>query len=152
MNGINPHKIYHQFKKWLENSFGKDLIYYSTVTIAGKDFKTRNIKEPEFSSRLCGFRVIERIEKYATRHPEIKICRCDDSIFAGSIIVLVPHPMMGISVFFIPQCTSTQNELFLYQDHLVSLIKYLDDMGAAVYPKNGTLENKYTKLLKKKRQ
>lgn len=61
--------------------------------------------------------------------PEIKIVRCDDSNYAGSDLLLIPHPKHGITIMFIPQCTSIQNQFFLYENHYISLVRELNKMG-----------------------
>lgn len=75
-----------------------------------------------------GWDDIEAIEKYTQENPEIKIVPCDDDIHASSIIVLIPHPKMGISFMFVPQLTNVTNRLFLYGAHWEMLIKELNKM------------------------
>lgn len=128
------HKVWHKFDKWLVNTFGKDLYgdwVRNKIKVDGKRriFKYRPFNDLEFSRRLCGYDVIERIERYVKRHcPEIKIVYCDDDVYSGSIILLIPHPTHGISVMFIPQCTSVQNRFFLYGNHYKMLMEELEKM------------------------
>lgn len=85
----------------------------------GKIYRDEN---GNFSSeKMVGYDAMINVEKYAKSHKEIKIIHCDDSVFASSMIVLIPHPKMGISFIFIPQCTSVKGELFLYPNSIASL-------------------------------
>jgi len=73
--------------------------------------------------------VICKIEKYIKSHcSEIRIIRCDDESYSGSILLLIPHPNHGITVMFIPQCTSIQNQFFLYSGHFKQLLQNLSEM------------------------
>lgn len=129
------HRIWHKFDKWLTKTYGKDL-YGEWVRnkIKSPDGKTitlkyRSFNDLEFSKRICGYEVIERIERYVKTHcKEIKIVYCDDEVYASSIILLIPHPSHGISVMFIPQCTTIQNRFFLYGNHFKMLTEELEKM------------------------
>ena len=71
-----------------------------------------------------------KINKYvAKKCHEIKIINCDDSVHAGSDILLIPHHSHGITVIFIPQCTNVQNQFFLYENHYKMLLKALKEMA-----------------------
>lgn len=126
MNSKNTHQIFHSFcdhmKKWYFE-------YYYPVTFNKKrnDFTTSTRKLKAFSSQdMQGYIAITRVENYAKKHPEIEIVRCDDSVFSSSIIVLIPHPTMGITMIYIPQNNKEiKGELFLYPDHSDELIKKL---------------------------
>lgn len=129
------HKVYHKFQKWLVKNFGNDLYgEYKTIRIKQenghyKSFKWRDYNEYELSKRLCGYEVMERIEKYVKRScPEIKIVYCDDDMHATSIILLIPHPSHGITMMFIPQLIGIQNQLFLYGNHHKELMRVLEEM------------------------
>ena len=67
---------------------------------------------------LIGYEDQNLVESYAIEHPEIKVVGVDDDDFCSSILVLIPHPTMGITVLFIPQCTSVQNSFFMYPGHI----------------------------------
>lgn len=83
----------------------------------------------ELSRRLVGYDVMCKVEKFIKRYcPEIKIIGCDDSVYSGSYILLIPHPNHGITLMFIPQCTTIQNQFFLYEGHYNQLIKALEEM------------------------
>lgn len=129
------HKIWHKFSNWLVKTYGNDLHgkwqYMKIKDAKGKvkKFKHRSFNELELSRRLVGYEVMCKVSKYVNRYcPEIKIIRCDDSVYAGSDILLIPHPKHGITIMFIPQCTSVQNQFFLYKNHHDSLIKELSKM------------------------
>lgn len=69
----------------------------------------------------AGDEVLTAVDQYAQEHPEVIVVPVDDDSFSSSSLVLVPHPQMGISALFIPQCTQTQNQFFLYPAHLNAL-------------------------------
>lgn len=129
------HGTYHRFQNWLIKNYGSDL--YSEWKKQKvkqpngryKTFKYRQYNEWELSKRLSGYEVISKIEKYIKRNSrEIKIVHCDDTYYAGSIILLIPHPTHGITVMFIPQLTSIQNEFFLYGNHYEELLEKLKEL------------------------
>jgi hypothetical protein len=94
-----------------------------------KKIKYKEFNEAELSRRLVGYEVLEKMEKYVARHcKEIKVVRCDDSLYAGSRIFLIPHPKHGITMLFVPQCTTIQNQFFLYDNHYKDLMKALKEM------------------------
>jgi hypothetical protein len=129
------HKIWHKFSNWLVKTFGKDLHgEWEIVEITNDDgkivkFKSRSFNELELSRRLVGYDVMCKIERYVKRCcPEIKIIGCDDSYYSSSFILLIPHPRHGITIMFIPQCTTIQNQLFLYDGHFDLLMEELKKM------------------------
>lgn len=87
-----------------------------------------------------GYDMMERVAKFAKKHPEVKITGCDDSYHAGSDIVLVPHidslakdkrdRYWGTTVIVIPQCDGQYPcEFFLYPGHKKDLLKALRDLS-----------------------
>lgn len=130
------HVIWHKFYNWLVKTYGHDLHgpwqYMEGVNQkTGKKFKIkhRGYDENKLSERLVGHEVIEKIERYIKRCcPQIKVINCDDSVYAGSIILLIPHPKHGITIMFIPQCTGVQNQFFLYKQHYNMLMKEMKKM------------------------
>ena len=131
----STHAVWHKFSNWLEKTYGEGLYgewqYSEIVGDNGKKYKWkyRGFNDYELSKRLVGSEVMDKIEKYVKRScPEIKILRCDDDHHATSFLLLVPHPKMGITVMYIPQCTSVQNTFFLYENHCNNLIKALTEM------------------------
>ena len=136
-------QIWHKFSNWMVKTFGKDLHgeweFMEGIGANGKKFKIkhRSFNDLELSRRLTGYEAMCKVEKFVKRcYPEIKIIRCDDSIYAGSDILLIPHPNHGITVIFIPQCTTVQNQFFLYKNHHKELVKALKEMET-VYGKDG---------------
>lgn len=137
------HQIWHKFSNWMVKTFGKDLHgeweFMEGIGANGKKFKIkhRSFNDLELSRRLTGYEAMCKVEKFVKICcPEIKIIRCDDSIYAGSDILLIPHPNHGITVIFIPQCTTVQNQFFLYKNHHKELVKALQEMET-VYGKDG---------------
>lgn len=129
------HGTWHKFSNWIIKTYGKDLHgkwqFLEGTGANGKKFKLkhRSFNELKLSQRMVGHEVIQKVENYVKKHcPEIKIIRCDDSLYAGSTLLLIPHPNHGITVFFIPQCTSVQNQFFLYNGHYNALMKALREM------------------------
>ena len=124
------HKVWHQFERFLIRNYGKDLFgEWKYLDPKNKKIKYRDFDENKLNSRLVGHEVIKKIESYCKRYlPEIEIINCDDSVYAGSIILLIPHHLHGITIMFIPQCTNIQNQFFLYKGHYVALMKKLSKM------------------------
>ena len=94
----------------------------------GVKTKHNMFNELELSRRIVGYEAMTKIRNYAKKNPEIRIVGCDDSVHASSMIVLIPHPTMGITMMFIPQCTGVQNEMFLYPNHYKMLLDTLNEM------------------------
>lgn len=102
-NAEKIHQYYHNFLEFLDEN-GRDL------------------------DDLAGFEDQELVESYASEHPEIKIVGVDDNDFCSSDLVLIPHPTMGITALFIPQCTTIQNRFFMYPGHIFSLEKAITEL------------------------
>lgn len=132
---IKMHQVWHKFEAWLIKSFGPDL-YGKEQSFEVTNHKTGKKRKVTFKPyndlalhhKLIGYEVITKIEKYAIKNPNIKIVRCDDMYYSGSIIVLIPHPQHGITMMFIPQTTKIQNCFFLYQSHYKQLMQTLKEM------------------------
>lgn len=138
------HRIWKKFSGWLVKTYGKDLHggwIKHKIKVDGKQkiLKHRSFNDLELNRRLCGYDVMERIEKYIKRccH-EIKIVYCDDVMYATSMILLIPHPKHGITIMFIPQLTEIQNQCFLYGNHYKKLLSALEEMKY-VYDKDSLL-------------
>lgn len=99
----DTHAVWHKFCSFLEEKLGKD-----------------------WEKKLVGHEVMEMIEEYAVTNPEISLARCDDTMFAGSMLVVVPHKGMGNTVLYVPQLTMVTNQFFLYPSHQQSLIEALN--------------------------
>lgn len=123
------HKVYHKFYNWLYKTYGSDLISNQFLQVGEKTLNYKVYNDFELSKRLIGYEVIGKVEKYCKKYcPEIKIIKCDDADFCGSVILLIPHQDMGITILYIPQCTQIQNQFFLYQNHFNQLTKALEEM------------------------
>lgn len=133
----DTHKTWHRFSNWLIKTYGEDLHgEWQFIEIGKKKIKFRSFNELELSRRITGYEVIERVERYVKSYcPAIRILSCDDDVHAGSTILLIPHPKMGISFMFIPQCTNLQNRFFLYENHCEKLINELTKMKEEIYVK-----------------
>lgn len=129
------HEVWHKFSNWLVKTFGKELHgKWEFTELIGDNgrkikFKHRSFDDLELSRRLVGYDVMCKINRFVKRCcPEIKIIGCDDSTYSGSDIILIPHPKHGITVIFVPQCTTIQNQFFLYENHHKALVKALTEM------------------------
>lgn len=100
------HKIWYKFEKFLISNFGED-----------------------YHDNLAGYECQEKVRKFIeNKCPEIKIVRCDDEVYSSSFLILVPHPSHGITILFIPQCTTIGNHFFLYEGHCEMLMEELEKM------------------------
>ena len=126
----NTHKVWHKFSNWLVRNYGEDLHgEWQSMEIDDKEVKFRSFNDLELSRRLVGFDVIVRIEKYIKKYcSDIKIVGCDDADYSSSIILLIPHPKHGITMMFIPQCSTIHNRMFLYGNHYKQLMTALEEM------------------------
>lgn len=130
------HRVWHKFSDWLIKTYGKDLhgkwkIMRVKNPETGKihQLKFRSFNDLELSRRLVGYEVLTKVKRYVERYlPEIKIVHVDDAVYAGSDLLLIPHPEMGITLLYIPQCTTVQNQLFLYENHYKELIQALKEL------------------------
>lgn len=104
------HRIWHKFSNWLTKTYGEDLWGEEQILKIGeKDLKFKSFDEYALSQKLVGYDVMNRVSKYVKRYcPEIKEIYCDDAVHASSSIFLIPHPKMGITILYIPQCTNIQ--------------------------------------------
>lgn len=123
------HEIWWKFSKHFQKW------YYVMCTSWKYDEEKREVVETgkqhkEFSSHeMIGYKTMKRVEKYCKKNPAVKHVCVDDSHFAGSMVVLVPHPEMGISVIYIPQCsTKESNQFFLYIYHIDELVNTITAM------------------------
>lgn len=77
---------------------------------------------------LAGGDVMDEVEEWAKKFPDVKITRCDDNHHAGSLLVLIPHPKHGVTVLFIPQLTNEKHYFFLYPSQQKALIEALESI------------------------
>ena len=151
------HRVWHKFSGWLIKTYGSDLhgTWIKTTWVKEdasgrkRNLKYRSFNDLELSRRICGHEVIERIKRYVATHcTEINLVYCDDAYSSGSILLLIPHPAHGITVMFVPQATTIQNQFFLYNNHYKELIKVLKYMNN-VYKKQPTKHAKNINTAKK---
>ena len=127
--GVNPntHKEWFLFcdhmKKWYYKEV-PETMYSEKVGI----YETGRTLFQFDSSKMIGSEAIKRIEKYVLKHPNIRIVNVDDDVYAGSIVLLIPHPEHGISLIFVPQCTEIQNRFFMYPSHISRFLIELEKM------------------------
>ena len=143
-NTAKVHKVWHKFYGWLIKKYGMDLYsewqYLEVKDNKGKKkkLKYKNFNEKVLSEKLIGYEVMKSVKKYIKRYcPEIKIVSCDDAYYAGSYILLIPHPEHGITILYIPQCTGIQNQFFLYENYYKNL---LDELKKMKYVYKNTLK------------
>jgi hypothetical protein len=123
----NVHSIYHLFcdymKRWYYYLRPKCELKNGKIIYGKRKFKDINL------SKIVGYKAMCRIEKYANKNKEIKVLSCDDDMFMGSDIVLIPHEsknqFMGVTMLLVPQCETPSNVVFLYPHHLNDLIAEL---------------------------
>jgi len=122
----NVHKVWHEFcvymKKWYFG-YNYGCIVRKRKIIKGK----RKYKYANFNN-ISGYLAQERVKRFASKHKEVKIIHVDDSTFSSSILALIPHPKMGITALFIPQCTEVTGEFFLYPEATKELLIELQKM------------------------
>jgi len=75
----------------------------------------------------------ERVTTWAEQYPEdVHIVRCDDAMFASSILVLIDHrskkEYFGTSVVYIPQCQGEPANFFLYPGDRRALLQALNKL------------------------
>lgn len=85
--------------------------------------------------KMQGWDLIEALEEYTAKRPQIRTVRVDDSHFSNSDLLLIPHSYdskklgcayMGTTALFIAQCAGDAPvEFFLYPNHLRHLIETL---------------------------
>lgn len=110
------HQVWHSFSRWAKETFGE------------------NWESPEV---LSGYEVMQKIEEYVKNNSNsgIQLSYCDDTMFSGSMIVLVPHKEMGTTVLYIPQLTHTTNQFFLYPSHQKMLVESLTKIEQEIHKK-----------------
>ena len=114
------HYIWYEFSEYFSQWYFYDL---------DVEFDDINIHEKVFdSTKMIGYEAIEKVEQYVETHEDIYIVSIDDSVFASSILVFIPHPEMGITIIFVPQCTTNLNEFFLYPEMINRIQKKLDEL------------------------
>lgn len=111
-------------KKW----YYKEVEEYKLIGNALESTKTGKIIKKFDITKMIGYDCMQRVERYAKKHNEIKVIGVDDEVYSSSDLVLIPHPEHGITVIFIPQCTTVTNQFFLYPPCLKNLQEELESM------------------------
>ena len=112
------HYIWYEFSEYFSQWYFYDLDFESGDI---------NVHEKVFdSTKMIGYDAIEKVEQYVETHEDIYVINVDDSVFASSVLVFIPHPEMGITVIFIPQCTTIPNQFFLYPNMIERVQNKLD--------------------------
>ena len=89
--------------------------------------------------KWAGYDLMQRIRRYAERHPEIVITGCDDDYHMNSDLVLIPHRFpkdsvarareageyWGTTVLYLCQGATQPTQFFLYPEHEKSLLAAL---------------------------
>ena len=80
-------------------------------------------------TKMAGHLAMKRVDAYAKKHPEIRVVMVDDAYHASSSVVLIPHPTMGITAIYVPQCaTDEKNQFFLYPSDAKPLARAIGEM------------------------
>ena len=124
------HKIWHKFCKHMSKWYYKEA-YEIEMDDDGKIHQGKKYNEFD-SSKMIGYKCMQRCERYAKKNKEIKIINVEDSVYSSSTIILIPHPNMGITVIFVPQCTEVGNHFFLYQEHAHNIVSEIHKMNYEV--------------------
>ena len=122
------HRIWFDFCDHMKKWYYKEVEEYKFVGNTIEKIKTGKTVKMFDVTKMVGYECMRRVEKYAEKHPEIKIVGVDDELYSGSDLVLIPHPKHGITMIFIPQCAYINNQWFLYPNYLENLQKVLEDM------------------------
>jgi len=98
----------------------------------------KRFKKDQHEWKEKGWDLIEKLEKFAVKHPQIRMARVDDASFTNSELVFIPHTYdspklgcayMGTTVVFVAQCAGDPPvEFFLYPSHLRNLIEMLQSI------------------------
>ena len=118
------HGVYWNFIKWL----------YKITEVEPNN-------ERQLFKSLAGYEIMEKVEKYAKRHKEIKISYVDDNNNSTSLMVYVSHPTHGITIIYIPQTTTISNTWFLYENHLDQIVETLTSMKGVYNGKHSNTDS-----------
>lgn len=98
----------------------------------------KRFKKSPTEWKMRGWDLIEALEEYTAKHPQIRTVRVDDSHFSNSDLLLIPHcydskrlgcSYMGTTAVFVAQCAGDPPvEFFLYPGHLRHLIETLQEI------------------------
>ena len=131
LGAIKVHKIWHKFCKHMSKWYYKEVDDWELSDDLEIIKSGKLIKEFD-PSKMIGYECMKRCEKYAKKNKEIKIIGVDDSVYASSVVILIPHPEHGITVIFVPQCTDVMNQFFLYSGHAHNIVSEIHKMNYKV--------------------
>lgn len=85
--------------------------------------------------RVNGYELMVEVEEWAKGWPDdVQIVHCDDDIHTSSSLVLIEHKnrdnsdFHGTTIIFIPQNNGNPSVMFLYENHLKSLVDALTNI------------------------
>lgn len=124
------HKTHHAFQKLMKRRVVTGTTLFPTFKSNGLPGKPKKVYLHREEWKAKGYKAIQAAEKFVSKTPGTYEVRCDDDIFAGSSLIVIPHETrkkyMGASVTYIPQCTGENpTTLFLYPHHVNHLMKVL---------------------------
>jgi hypothetical protein len=120
----NVHKTYHHFCNYMKRWYYKNRYGFSFKTLK----ETKKVIREFDPTKMLGYSAMLKVKYYEKKYGGIKTVTVDDDSFMGSIIVLIPHPKMGITSIYIPQCGYNINTFFLYPGHFNQLTKIINEM------------------------
>lgn len=122
-------KLSAHFKETIAGATSIHKLYHSFIEAFQKKEKG------ERGNRLWkwkGYPLMQRIDKWRQKNPEVMSVTVDDDYHAGSRLIFIPHEddytYMGCTVVYIPQCTGEDPiRFFLYPCHIASQRQPWDD-------------------------
>ena len=123
------HGIWFDFCKYMKKWYYKEVNEYKFDPKTLEQINTGKMIKEFDVTKMVGYECMQRVEKYAEKHKDIRVTGVDDDVYSSSDLVLIPHPEHGITVIFIPQNTTINNQFFLYPGYLKYLQKELEEMS-----------------------
>lgn len=123
------HGIWFDFCKHMKKWYYKEVNEYKFDPKTLEQINTGKMIKEFDVTKMVGYGCMQRVEKYAEKHKDIRVTGVDDDVYSSSDLVLIPHPEHGITVIFIPQNTIINNQFFLYPGYLKYLQKELQEMS-----------------------
>lgn len=121
-NAEFTHKIWYHFCNYMKRWYYKKEKRFTLKGDTNREYKIFD------SSKMLGYSAMLKVERYEKKYGGIKIVNVDDNVHAGSMLVLIPHKEMGITVIFIPQCTDKKDIFFLYPEHIERMNETINEM------------------------
>jgi hypothetical protein len=130
-------------------AYQREFYKYDTIMLSDEEFakeqervkmfnkSTRKLKLKASRSRQVhrgfkwsGWELMERLRKFAKKHPQVQILGCDDNYHASSTVCVIPHACKeeswGLTVVIAPQMGGfPATEFFLYPSHAQPLAEAL---------------------------